>query len=131
MPRSAAQIAAGAVRCANALFARGVAHGGAVGVALGDVDEASAVLRACRALDSAAIRVAIEPDAAALAGAVALVHQRRSAPHVAALRRMLPGLRVVLSVDDGSGADLTQAGSEDFDSALAGAPHDRFHWTEA
>ena len=131
MQRSAEQIEAGAVRCANALFARGVARGDAVGVALGDGAAAIAVLRACGALDSAALRAAIEPDAAALADAVALVHERRSAAHVAALRRALPGLRVVLSVDDGSGADLTQAGSEDFDSALAGAPHDRFHWMKA
>lgn len=131
MQRSAEQIEAGAVRCANALFARGVVRGGAIGVALADGDAASAVVRACRALDAATIRVATEPDAAALANAVALVHERRSATHVAALRRALPGLRVVLSVDDASGVDLTQAGSEDFDSALAGAPHDRFHWIKA
>ena len=131
MQRSAEQIEAGAVRCANALFARGVARGDAVAVALADTDEARAVLRACAALGSAAIRVASEPAAVALGDAVALVHERRSAHHVAELRRALPRLRVSLSVDDGSGADLTQAGSEDFDSALAGAPHDCFHWMKA
>jgi hypothetical protein len=131
MPRSAEQLEAGAVRCANALFARGVARGDAIGVALADGDTASAVLRACTALGSPALRVALEPEAAALRDAVALVHERRSASQVATLRRALPKLRVALSVDDGSGADLTQAGSEDFGSALAGAPHDRFHWTKA
>ncbi|RIL00125.1 MAG: acyl-CoA synthetase, partial [Proteobacteria bacterium] len=55
------------------------------------------------------------------AAATALVHARGAAACVAAARSRLPRLRVVLSVDDGSGADLTRAGSEDFDSALAGA----------
>jgi len=72
-------------------------------------------LRACERLRAAAITTD------ALAGAVALVHERRDASRVAAARRTLPSLRVVLSVEDGSDADLTAAGSEDFESALAGA----------
>jgi hypothetical protein len=82
-------------------------------------------------LGSAAIHVVFGADPAALGNVVALVHERRAAPHVAELRRAVPKLRVVLSVDDGSDADLTQAGSEDFDSALAGARHDGFHWMKA
>jgi hypothetical protein len=80
-----------------------------------------ATLRPCPRLRSAAICLTPIDDAARLAGAVALVHERRDAPRVAAARRGLPSLRVVLSVDDDSGADLTGAGSEDFESALAGA----------
>jgi hypothetical protein len=119
MERTAEQIEAGAIRCANALFARGVARGDAIGVALADGDAASAALRACELLGARTLRVAI--DANALAGATALVHERAAAARVAEVRRSLPRLRVVLAVDDDSGADLTDAGSEDFDSALAGA----------
>jgi len=129
--RSEAELEAGATRCANALFARGVPRGAPIGVALAEGDAARAVLRACEALGSQAMRVGDELDARALRGAVALVHERKAAARVAALRRALPQLGVALARDDGSGADLTQAGSEDFDSALAGAPHRAFHWTNA
>jgi hypothetical protein len=115
MQRSAEQIEAGAIRCANALVARGVPSGASIGVWLGEGDAKQATLRACERLGAAAITTD------ALAGAVALVHERRDAARVAAARRTLPRLRVVLSVDDGSDADLTAAGSEDFESALAGA----------
>jgi len=115
MQRSAEQIEAGAVRCANALVARGVSRGASIGVWLGDGDAKQATLRACERLGAAAITTD------ALAGAVALVHERREAARVAAARIASPSLRVVLSVDDDSDADLTAAGSEDFESALAGA----------
>ena len=119
--RSTEQIEAGALRCANALLARGVAPGAAIGVWLVDGDAKQATLRACERLRAAAICARPADDAAQLAGAVALVHERRDAARVAAARRALPALRVVLSVDDESGADLTGAGSEGFESALAGA----------
>jgi hypothetical protein len=118
--RSAAEIEAGATRCANALRARGVAAGDAVGVWLADGDARQATLRACARLDATPICTAQEADALP-ASVVGLVHERRNAERVAAARRALPALRVVLSVDDGSDADLTHAGSEDFESALAGA----------
>jgi hypothetical protein len=113
--RSLEQIEAGAIRCANALFARGVPIGSSIGVWLGDGDAKRAALGACVRLHA----VAITTDR--LDGAVALIHERRDAGRVAEMRRELPSLRVALSVDDGSGADLTEAGSEDFESALAGA----------
>lgn len=116
--RSAEQIEAGAIRCANALFARGVAPGDPIGVLLGDGDAKQAALGACERLGSAALETEEE---ARRANVVALVHERRDAARVAAVRSSLASLRVALSVDDGSGADLTAAGSEDFESALAGA----------
>lgn len=116
MSRSAEQIEAGAVRCANALVARGVPTGASIGVWLGDGDAKQATMRACERLGATAI--SRDDD---LAGAVVLVHERRDAARVAAARRAWPSLRVVLSVDDDSDADLTAAGSEDFESALAGA----------
>jgi hypothetical protein len=129
MPRSDEEIAAGGVLCANALVARGVARGDAIGVALAEGDVAAAVERACGVLGSPAIRVAIGSEVDALRDARALVHERSAAARVAAWRRALPNLRVVLSVDDGSGADLTEAGSEDFESALAGASVSRWGQT--
>lgn len=125
--RPEAQIEAGAIRCANALFARGVAAGAAVAVSLPEGDACAAALRACDVRRFVPVRLDPGADADALrtalgrAAAVALVHERASAARVASVRRALPALRVVLSVDDGSGADLTNAGSEDFESALAGA----------
>jgi hypothetical protein len=118
MTRSAEQIAAGAIRCANALFARGVAPGATIGVFLADGDAKAATFGACERLRATAIETEAE---ARRAGVVALVHERRDAARIAALRSGIPSLRVVLSVDDGSGVDLTAAGSEDFESALAGA----------
>jgi fatty-acyl-CoA synthase len=131
--RTAAEIEAGATRCANALRARGVVAGRAVGVALGDGQVQRAALRALDLLRAVPIRIAAgASDAAlraALGDATALVHERSAAERVAAARRSLPRLRVVLSVDDGSDTDLTDAGSEDFDSALAGAATTRDHLT--
>jgi len=54
-----------------------------------------------------------------------VIHQRSFAPRLATVRDRLPRLRTVLSVDDDSGVDLSASGSEDYESALAGAGHAR------
>jgi hypothetical protein len=129
--RAAEQIEAGAIRCANALFARGVAPGDAVGVALCDGDAAALALRALAWLRAKPVRIGADAAGAELRAALGdvhatgLLHERGMAVHVAAARRLLPRLRVALSLDDGSDADLTDAGSEDFGSALAGAASTR------
>ncbi|RIL05468.1 MAG: hypothetical protein DCC71_10170, partial [Proteobacteria bacterium] len=68
--RPAEQIEAGAIRCANALFARGVAFGDAVGVALAEGDARRATLRALDLLRATPVRVARDADAEALAAAL-------------------------------------------------------------
>ncbi len=118
-------------QCANALRARGVAAGDAVGLyLLGGTACAEATI-GCLAIHAVPFDVeaceAVDALHAQLdgAGAVAVIHHRRFASRLAAARARLPKLRVLLSIDDGSGADLSGAGSEDFDSALAGANPDR------
>ena len=131
--RAQALHVARANRCAHALFARGVAPGDAVALDLADLGAHPEVEAGCRALLAVTVSLGDPAGEAALRiareGAVALIHDRGAAARAAALRRVLPKLRVALAIDDGSGADLTQSGSEDFDSALAGAsPRRDFPW---
>ena len=53
---------------------------------------------------------------------VAVVHHRRFAPQLEAIRRRVPRLRHLLVVDDESGVDANAADSVDYDDALAAAP---------
>jgi len=125
--RSFAQLERRANQCANALFARGVGAGEAVGLQLGNDAEYVEAMIGCMKIGAVPIEVRcsdVDDELHALldgAGAVAVIHYRSFASRIATLRARLPKLRMLLSVDDGSGADLSEAGSEDFESALAGA----------
>jgi acyl-CoA synthetase (AMP-forming)/AMP-acid ligase II len=96
-------------------------------VHLGDSAESVEAVLGCLAIGAVPLDMqrsdAVDELHALLAGAnaVAVIHHRSDAPRFAALRDRLPKLRTLLSVDDGSGTDLSAAGSEDFESALAGA----------
>lgn len=52
---------------------------------------------------------------------VAVVHHRRFAPALEAIRTRTPRLRHLLAVDDGSGADCSGVGSVDYEQALRAA----------
>jgi acyl-CoA synthetase (AMP-forming)/AMP-acid ligase II len=123
--RSFAQLQRRANQCAKALLARGVGAGDGVGLHLGDCAESVEAVLACIKLGAVPIELlrCDDPDTAhtRLDAAVAAIHHRSDASRFAALRDRLPRLRTLLSVDDGSGTDLSAAGSEDYESALAGA----------
>jgi fatty-acyl-CoA synthase len=125
--RSFAQLERRANQCAKALLARGVAAGDAVGIRLGDGAESVEAVIGCIKLGAIPIDLqgceGEDPQHALLAdaNAVAVIHHRCDASRLAALRARLPTLRTLLSVDDGSDTDLSAAGSEDYESALAGA----------
>jgi len=55
----------------------------------------------------------------------ALIYQREYGPRVAAVRDELPKLRHSIAIDDGSGADVSALGSEDYERALATASPER------
>ena len=125
--RTYAQLEARANQCAHALVARGVGPGDIVGLYLMNGAEYIEAMIGCYKLRAVPVNVNfryVDDELRYLlddADAVAVIHHRAFAPRVAGVRPSLAKLRVVLSVDDESGADLTHAGSEDFDSALAGA----------
>jgi acyl-CoA synthetase (AMP-forming)/AMP-acid ligase II len=129
--RTYAQLEARANCCAHALRARGVRAGEVVGLYLQNGVEYLEAMIGCYKLRAVPVNVNfryVEDELRYLlddADAVAVVHHRAFADRVAAVRPSLPALRVVLSVDDGSGVDLTNAGSEDYESALAGASRAR------
>jgi acyl-CoA synthetase (AMP-forming)/AMP-acid ligase II len=50
---------------------------------------------------------------------VALVHHREFAPRIAAVSARVPGLRQLIYVEDGSGANVASIGSTPYDEALA------------
>jgi len=56
---------------------------------------------------------------------VALVHHREFAPGIAAVAPQVPKLTKFISVDDGSGADLSALGSQDYHEALAASKPER------
>ena len=125
--RTFAQLDRRANQCANALLARGVAAGEVVGLYLMNGAEYIEAMLGCFKLRAIPVNVNyryVEDELQYLlddADAVAVIHHRSFAPRLAAVRGRLPKLRTVLSVDDGSGVDLSASGSEDYDSALAGA----------
>jgi acyl-CoA synthetase (AMP-forming)/AMP-acid ligase II len=125
--RTYAQLEARANQCAHALVARGVGPGDVVGLYLLNGAEYMEAMIGCYKLRAVPVNVNfryVEEELRYLlddAEAVAVIHHRTFASRVASVRPSLAKLRVVLSVDDESAADLTAAGSEDFDSALAGA----------
>jgi acyl-CoA synthetase (AMP-forming)/AMP-acid ligase II len=53
---------------------------------------------------------------------VALVHHREFAPRIAAVSTRVPGIRLMLYVDDDSNADVTALGSKPYAEALAASP---------
>ena len=56
---------------------------------------------------------------------VALVHHPEFAPLIAPIAPQLPALTKFISVDDGSGADLSALGSQDYEEALAASKPQR------
>jgi acyl-CoA synthetase (AMP-forming)/AMP-acid ligase II len=129
--RTFAQLERRANQCAHALAARGVRPGDVVGLYLQNGPEYVEAMIGCFKLRAMPVNVNfryVEEELRYLlddADAVAVLHHRSFAPRLAAVRGQLPKLRFALSVDDGSGVDLSGAGSEDYESALAGASGER------
>ncbi len=125
--RTFAQLDRRANQCAHALAARGVKAGDVVGLYLMNGAEYLEAMIGCFKMRAVPVNVNfryVEDELQYLlddAGAVAVIHQRSFAPRIAAVRERLPGLRTALAVDDESGVDFTASGSEDYESALAGA----------
>jgi acyl-CoA synthetase (AMP-forming)/AMP-acid ligase II len=111
------------------LVARGVKAGDVVGLYLTNGAEYVEAMIGCFKMRAVPVNVNfryVEDELQYLlddAGAVAVIHQRSFAPRLAAVRDRLPRLHTLLSVDDEGGVDLTASGSEDYESALAGAGH--------
>ena len=111
--RTFAQLDRRANQCAHALAARGVKAGDVVGLYLMNGAEYLEAMIGCFKMRAVPVNVNfryVEDELHYLlddAGAVAVIHQRSFAPRLAAVRDRLPQLRTLLSVDDGSGVDLT------------------------
>ena len=109
-----AQLDRRANQCAHALAARGVKAGDVVGLYLMNGAEYLEAMIGCFKMRAVPVNVNfryVEDELHYLlddAGAVAVIHQRSFAPRLAAVRDRLPRLRTLLSVDDGSGVDLTR-----------------------
>ena len=129
--RTFAELDRRANQCAHALVARGVKARDVVGLYLMNGAEYIEAMIACFKVRAVPVNVNfryVEDELHYLlddAGAVAVIHHRNFASRLAAVRDRLPLLRTVLAVDDDSGVDLSGSGSEDYDSALAGATHAR------
>jgi acyl-CoA synthetase (AMP-forming)/AMP-acid ligase II len=125
--RTFAQLDRRANQCAHALIARGVKASDMVGLYLMNGAEYIEAMIGCFKLRAVPVNVNyryVEDELLYLlddSEAVAVIHHRSFASRLAAVRDRLPRLRTMLSVDDASGVDLSAAGSEDYDSALAGA----------
>jgi acyl-CoA synthetase (AMP-forming)/AMP-acid ligase II len=129
--RTYSQLERRANQCAHALVARGVRAGDVVGLYLQNGPEYVEAMIGCFKVRAIPVNVNyryVEDELRYLlddADAVAVLHHRSFATRLAAVRGALPKVRFALSVDDGSGVDLSGAGSEDYESALAGASRER------
>ena len=114
-------------RLAHTLEARGVGPGDHVGLYLYNGTEYLEGMLAAYKLRAVPINVNyryVEEELRYLltdSDSVAVVFHRSFAPKLAAIRSTVPALHTFLAVDDGSGADLTGLGADDYETALADA----------
>jgi len=120
-----------ATRLANHLAAQGVRQGGHVGLYLYNGTEYIEASLAAYKIGACAININyryVQEELEYLfdnADLVGLIHHREFAPRIAAVAAKTPKLRTFVSVDDGSGADVSGLGSADYEASLAGASTER------
>ncbi len=127
--RTYAEMEARANRLAHALAAQGVRPGDHVGIYAYNCVEWVEALWAIFKLRAVWININyryVEDELRYLfdnADLVGLIYGREFAPRIAGAREALPKLRFSLVIEDGSGADTSALGSQDYESALAsGSP---------
>jgi 3-oxocholest-4-en-26-oate---CoA ligase len=114
-------------RLAHALAARGVKAGDHVGLYLFNGTEYLEGMLAAYKLRAVPVNVNYRYVEAELryllddSDATAVIFHREFAPKLTAIRDDLPDLQVYVSVEDGSGADLSPLGALDYETALAGS----------
>jgi 3-oxocholest-4-en-26-oate---CoA ligase len=129
--RSYAELDARANRVAHHLAAAGVQPGEHVGIHAYNCAAFIETMLGCYKIRAVPININyryVEQELHYLfdnADLVALVHQRRFAPRIAAVRDRLPKLRHFVAIDDASGEDLSALGSVPFEEALAAASTER------
>jgi acyl-CoA synthetase (AMP-forming)/AMP-acid ligase II len=129
--RSYAELEARANRLAHHLAAQGVGPGDHVGIYALNCAEWVETLWAVFKIRAIWININyryVEDELRYIfdnADLKALVYQRQFTPLVAAVRDCMPDLAHSLVIDDGSGADLGDLGSADYEAALAGASPQR------
>jgi acyl-CoA synthetase (AMP-forming)/AMP-acid ligase II len=125
--RTYAALEARANRVAHALRERGIGPGDHVGIHAHNCAEFVESMLGCYKLRAVPINVNyryVEQELLYLfdnADLVALVHQRRFAPRIAAIRDSLPKLAHFLAIEDGSGEDAARLGAAAYEEALAEA----------
>lgn len=116
-----------ASRFAHHLEAAGVEPGRHVGLYLYNGPEYVAAMIGCLKARAVPINVNwryVEEELRYLfdnADLVGLVHQRQFCPRIAAIRHAVPGLGVLVMVEDGSGAGCSAQGAVEYEAALAAA----------
>src|SRR5690554_1998549 len=118
------QLEARSNQVAHFLKAKGVKAGDHVGLYMYNGNEYLEAMLACFKIRAVPINVNYRYVNDELlyifdnADLVGLVHHREFSPHIAAVRDSAPGLKVFLSVEDGSGADYKAIGAVEYEEAL-------------
>jgi len=129
--RTYRELEARANRIAHYLVGQGVSAGDHVALYLGNCAAYIETMLACMKLRAVSVNVNFRYVAEELryllddSDSVALLHQRSYAPGVASVLPALPKLRSRISVEDGSGEDLAQAESIDYEAAIAKSSPER------
>jgi acyl-CoA synthetase (AMP-forming)/AMP-acid ligase II len=118
-------------RLAHYLASQGVGRGDHIGLYLHNGTEYIEASLAAYKIRAVPININyryVEEELAYLfdnADLMALVHHREFAPRIAAVAPKIGKLRTFVAVEDGSGADLSATGSEDYETAVARSSPDR------
>ncbi len=122
-----------ATRLAHSLAARGIGRGDHVGTYMYNSAEYVTTMIACFKISAVPININyryVEEELRYLfdnADLRGLVHHREFSDRIAAVKDECPELKVFVSVEDDSGADLSATGSIDFEKAVAeGSPERDF-----
>jgi acyl-CoA synthetase (AMP-forming)/AMP-acid ligase II len=118
-------------RLANHLMGEGFGHGDHIGIYGQNSAEWLVAMVAIFKIRAVPININfryVEDELAYLfdnADLVALVHDRQYAPHIEAVRPKVPGLRHLISIDDGTDADLSALGSVPWEDVMAQSSPER------
>ena len=126
-----AQLDERANRLAHHLSARGIGEGDHIGLYMNNGTEYLETSLAAFKIRAVPININyryVEEELLYLfdnADLVALVHHREFAPRIEAVAPKIPNLKTFIALDDGSGADCSALGSDDYDEALEASSPDR------
>ena len=121
-----AQLDQRANRVAHFLLSRGIGKGDHVGLYLYNCNEYLEAMLACFKIRAVPININYRYVGEELryvfdnANLVACFHQREFTPHIEKVRSSVPGLKVFVAVEDGSGADLASIDSVAYPAAIEG-----------